>query len=334
MKVNETTPAEFTGTARGPRPPTEIRVSDQGGLCNRDHAWVRTATLLLCLANTACATTGSAWVREGLGPGTNTAEWNESEVPQSTGSETAIAIRKSARGSRVIGASSLDGSDQTTQVWNQAAPTRITAPGKGKAPQRSRTHGALEGKVLGTFRNTYYDFPSESEFSGEPVTLFGAQCKPIAHVARGFFEAVCVQGSGLLANGSPISFNRRDCECADVCPRTQQKICFDALDIARFPWGRGASGTAITPLLTVAVDSAVIPLGTPLYIPEFDGIPRDAARTSVHDGCFLAQDRGLRVQGQHIDVFTGQPGVTQLWNGMVPSNQGVTVVMDSPKCAR
>jgi len=269
-----------------------------------------------------------------LGPGTNTAEWNESELPRSPASETATNTHSSPLDGRVIGGSARESANAGTQTWNDEAPTRIAATGKGRTPQRSRAPGALEGKTLGTFRNTYYDFPSESEFTGEPVTLFGAQCKPIAQVARGFFEAVCVQGSGLLANGSPISFHRRDCECADICPRTQQRICFDALDITKFPWGRGASGTAITPLLTVAVDSNVIPLGAPLYIPEFDGLPRDAARTSLHDGCFVAQDRGLRVQGLHVDVFTGQPLVTRLWNGMVPSNQGVTVVVDSPKCAR
>jgi 3D (Asp-Asp-Asp) domain-containing protein len=190
------------------------------------------------------------------------------------------------------------------------------------------------GKVLGTFRNTYYDFPSERDFEGELVSVHNARCKAIAQVPRAFFEAVCVQGSGLLANGTPVSFNRRDCECAEVCPRTQQKICFDALDLSRFPWGRGATGAAITPLLTVAVDSNVIPLGTALYIPEYDGVPRDAARSASHDGCFVAQDRGLRVQGRHVDLFTGQSSTTQLWNGLVPSNSGVTVVVDSPKCAR
>src|SRR5262245_29215310 len=34
----------------------------------------------------------------------------------------------------------------------------------------------LEGKVLGTFRNTYYDFPSETDFEGAPVALKNARC--------------------------------------------------------------------------------------------------------------------------------------------------------------
>jgi hypothetical protein len=40
------------------------------------------------------------------------------------------------------------------------------------------------------------------------------------------------------------------------------------------------------------------------------------------------------VKGQHLDIFTGHQSMTSLWNRMVPSNRGVTVVVDSPRCAR
>lgn len=192
----------------------------------------------------------------------------------------------------------------------------------------------LEGKVLGTFKNTYYDFPSESDFEGEQVSLMNATCKPIVSVPRAFYESVCVQGSGTLKSGGTVSFAKRDCSCAAVCPRTNQQICFDLLDKQQFPWGRGATGKGITPLLTVAVDSSVIPLGTPLYIPEYDGVARDPSGTTKHDGCFVAEDRGLAVKGEHVDIFTGHREITQLWNRLVPSNRGVTVVVDSPKCKR
>jgi 3D (Asp-Asp-Asp) domain-containing protein len=156
----------------------------------------------------------------------------------------------------------------------------------------------------------------------------------VATVARGFFEAVCVQGSGTLKQGGTVSFNKRDCECADVCPRTGQRICFDLLDGSKYPWGRGATGKSITPLLSVAVDTNVIPLGTAVYVPEYDGMPRDTDQTSFHDGCFMAHDRGLKVVGKQIDVFTGHQSVTKLWNKLMPSNKGVTVILESPRCAR
>jgi 3D (Asp-Asp-Asp) domain-containing protein len=203
-----------------------------------------------------------------------------------------------------------------------------------RASRAVEAAAASGGRRLGKFRNTYYDFPVERDYDGRGVALFDGNCRRVAEVPEGFHDAVCVQGSGLLDDGRPVSFARRDCGCAKVCPRTGQRICFEALDGYDYPWGRGAMGRAIVPLLTVAVDSKVIPLGTSIYIPEYVGMPRDLDRTTEHDGCFIAQDRGLKVKGQHIDIFTGDESMTDLWNRMLPSNKGVTVVVDSPRCAR
>jgi 3D (Asp-Asp-Asp) domain-containing protein len=187
--------------------------------------------------------------------------------------------------------------------------------------------------VLGTFRNTYYNFPSAADYrEGPPTKLMSANCSVLAEVPQSFHDTVCVQGSGRLKDGTTVSFARRDCECAALCPRSNQKICFDALDREKFPWGRGSTGRPITPLLTVAVDPSVIELGTALYLPDYDGLPREEGG-EPHDGCFLAQDRGVKVQGNHIDIFTGQERTTRLWNQLVPSNKGVTVIVGSPRCA-
>ena len=131
-----------------------------------------------------------------------------------------------------------------------------------------------------------------------------------------------------------MSFAKRGCSCARTCPKTNQKICYETLDKKQFPWGRGATGKPITPLLTVAVDTEIIPMNSSVYIPQYEGLPLDRQRTSYHDGCFIAQDRGLKVKGKHVDIFTGEPTITRLWNELVPSNKGVTVVLNSPKCAR
>jgi membrane-bound lytic murein transglycosylase len=150
-------------------------------------------------------------------------------------------------------------------------------------------------------------------------------------VTRTFHDAVCVQGSGRLHTGETISFSRRNCACAALCPRTKQHICFDLLDPRQFPYGRGAAGTAITPLRSVAVDSDVIPLGKVLYMPAYQGL-RDATGRP-HDGCFIAEDRGLKVRGKHVDIFTGSPRVTDVWNAAVPSNRGVRVMIGASRCA-
>ena len=51
------------------------------------------------------------------------------------------------------------------------------------------------------------------------------------------------------------------------------------------------------------------------------------------DGCFVVEDRGLKVVGEHVDIFTGDASETQRINARVPSNQGVTVVVSSPRCS-
>jgi 3D (Asp-Asp-Asp) domain-containing protein len=188
--------------------------------------------------------------------------------------------------------------------------------------------GSDDGSV---YRNTYYDFPREGA-GDKDATLFTPSCTPIAQVTRRFHDQVCVQGSGRLAMGSTVSFAKRDCACAAVCPRTGQHICFERLDPARFPHGRGATGGPITPLRTVAVDTSVIPLGTLIFVPELAGLPRTDG--SPHDGCFIAEDRGLKVVGRHIDVFTGDPSMTVQWNTLMPSNKGVHVRIGDPRCSR
>jgi 3D (Asp-Asp-Asp) domain-containing protein len=188
------------------------------------------------------------------------------------------------------------------------------------------------GQSLGTFRNTYYDFPREQDYTGPFVPLFDARCRRLATVPVGFHDSLCVQGSGQLKSGRTVSFARRACSCARRCPRTAQHICFEALDPMVYPFGRGAAGRAITPLSSVAVDSTLIPLGTSLYIPEYVGLPLSNGDSSGHDGCFVAQDRGIGIVGAHVDIFTGEEAMTRRWNSLVPSNRGVTLFTDSPLC--
>jgi 3D (Asp-Asp-Asp) domain-containing protein len=224
----------------------------------------------------------------------------------------------------------MKGSNSDPAPRNVHQPTRTIGGAEKRPLQNDPTGGG--GRVLGMFRNTYYDFPKESDHSGEPVALMNASCETIAKVPRTFHDAVCVQGSGSLARGGTVSFAKRDCACAEVCPRTGQRICFDALDARTFPFGRGATGKPITPFRTIAADTGVLPMGTVVYIPELDGLQRDESGAAL-DGCFVVEDRGSRVKGEHVDIFTGSRAVTAFLEQRLPSNQGVTVVVDAPRCA-
>jgi 3D (Asp-Asp-Asp) domain-containing protein len=223
------------------------------------------------------------------------------------------------RGER--GEVSLDVSDG----WLSAAPSAA-------APASAAPASTPPGRRLSEpFRNTYYDFPAEGA-GAQSATVFDASCAPIAKVTQEFHDRVCLQGSGRLRGGGTISFAKRDCACAAECPRSGQRICFEKLDPKAFPTGRGSLGKPVTPLRTIAVDSDVLPLGTVVYIPEYDGLPTDQTG-KLHDGCFIAEDRGSKVVGRHIDVFTGDPSMTQRWNQLVPSNVGVRLELSSPRCA-
>ena len=269
--------------------------------------------LAIVLVLAGCRTSGSDWVRE-LGA---------SESRPSSGSMYFPAPASSrARSPR-----------RTVRIGERAeteAPLAETEPDPTDGAEGERMSVVAEGNS-GPFRITYYDFPVEAASASDSV-LFDASCNKIAGVSREFHDTVCVQGSGRLSSGRTVSFARRDCECASICPRSGQRICFEELDARVFPWGRGATGLPIVPLVTVAVDVGVIALGSTLLIPEAAGLPR--LDGSPHDGCFIAQDRGLRVVGRHVDVFAGPPEMRSLWNARLPSNRGVHVLVDDPRCPR
>ena len=75
----------------------------------------------------------------------------------------------------------------------------------------------------------------------------------------------------------------------------------------------------------------MVPVGTARYIPSFQGLRGPDGKP--HDGCFVADDRGLAVRGKHVDVFTGDPATTRSWNAAVPSNRGVRVMVGASRCA-
>lgn len=306
------------------------------------------AVTALCLLPLACATGGSLWLGD-LGapqepaphtPLTDNRALEDFERPPSASSSASALSAPPPDWIVEADGTSFPRTADARAVRRPADPRDDVARDDAEegAPILIREHGrpaprpALAAPTAAgddVYRNTYYDFPSEGP-GAKDAALFGADCAPLARVTTEFHDRVCVQGSGRLTDGATVSFARRGCACAAVCPRTSQQICFERLDPARFPAGRGATGRAITPLRTVAVDVALIPLGTPLYIPEYAGVARPEGGT--HDGCFLAEDRGIAVTGRHIDVFTGDPATTTLWNAAVPSNRGVHVYPNHPFC--
>jgi 3D (Asp-Asp-Asp) domain-containing protein len=162
---------------------------------------------------------------------------------------------------------------------------------------------------LGTFRLTTYHLAIEGGAAGQTPgdwPLFGPGCRRVLALApRAFHHALSREGSGLLRDGRLLNFLER-CPCARP-GHAGSRICYIELARSAFPWGRGArlgEGFApLRPFRSVAVDPAVIPLGTVLYVPALRGLR--APDGALLDGCLRAEDTGLAVRGHHLDLFTG-----------------------------
>ncbi len=176
---------------------------------------------------------------------------------------------------------------------------------KPAGPDRNlHTGPALPNKL----KITYYYLAHEKDHSPGPPneTIVDSSCKPIATVSQKFYYALCIEGSGKLKDGRVINYWTK-CSCAPPCSKGA-RICYKVLDAKKFPWGLGAKGNGLIPLRSWAVDKSVIPLGTVVYAPAWDGVmmPKvDGLGGWKHDGCFRADDVGGGIKGYHYDFFAG-----------------------------
>ncbi|MCC6668860.1 MAG: hypothetical protein IT375_34260 [Polyangiaceae bacterium] len=154
------------------------------------------------------------------------------------------------------------------------------------------------GPSLGSFQLTYYWVTTEAEFTGAKDTnLYDKSCKLLATVAAKFAAALKIEGTGRLADGRLLNYSG---SCS--CPTSP---CYLVAD-TQHPWGYGVQNKALVPFRSFAVDKAVIPYGSKVYVPELDGVavPGDSPWGSfVHDGCFSADDTGGAIIGKHVDWF-------------------------------
>lgn len=162
------------------------------------------------------------------------------------------------------------------------------------------------GRPLGVFRITYYYVAQERAAGAWP--LFAPACRAVlARTSREFHDALSLEGTGRLLDGRLLNFSER-CPCARP-GHGGNRICYEEVDPAHFPWGKGGRlgdrDLPLHPFRSLAVDPALIPLGTLLYVPALrggrwpDGTPRD--------GCFRADDSGQRIRGRRLDFFAGRP---------------------------
>lgn len=190
--------------------------------------------------------------------------------------------------------------------------------------------------MVGNLWNTYYYVANEADHQGEAVDtpLLTADCEVLAEVPKAFHDDLCIEGSGILADGRVVNYASactRDCFAAVPCGKRSYKICYMVLDPERYPHGMGSEGRVLEPDRSIAVDRTQIPLGAVLYLPELDGVT-PPGRSAPHDGCVRADDVGGAVKGNHIDIFAATRGRWRAWERMHPTRSWFTGILHHPRC--
>ncbi len=129
--------------------------------------------------------------------------------------------------------------------------------------------------------------------NNQDVAIYTRDGVPLGTFIESFVDELRMEGSGWLADGRVINYAGR-------C-RHGVGICFEILDHENYPFGRGAHRRPLVPFRSVAVDRRLVPIGEPIYVPEFDGLPLPDG--SIHDGCLRADDTGGAIKKRLIDFF-------------------------------
>jgi 3D (Asp-Asp-Asp) domain-containing protein len=243
---------------------------------------------------------------------------------QTPGDDWSLRYTFSNLGQRKIEAVAFDGGSA------ELARTSITITVEAGSPPPG-----TPGSKIATMWTTYYYLAVESDYSGpDDTTLYDASCKAITSVPAAYSDDVCIEGSGQLADGRVINY-AKSCSCGRPCP-TGGTICYAVLDKTKFPWGMGAKSNALEPLRSLAVDKSVLPLGTVLYLKEWDGVTVPKVGTLggfVHDGCFRADDVGGAINGYHFDFFAGSHAMWKKLETIFATKSNFTVHHGGTRCA-
>jgi 3D (Asp-Asp-Asp) domain-containing protein len=183
------------------------------------------------------------------------------------------------------------------------------------------------GQPMGTFRLTYYWIVFEADFPGRPeVPLFDVKGKALAVVPAEFARRISMEGTGVLRDGRVINLHEK-------CRFAKHGWCFLEVDRRKAPFGYGSTAP-LHPFRTVAALADVIPRGTVVYIPEYDGMPLPGSEGgfTFHDGCFVVEDTGWSLEGKHLDVFALSEEYYRTLHKQVGQQEKVHVYTESELC--
>ncbi|MBI5368938.1 MAG: hypothetical protein HZA54_18020 [Planctomycetes bacterium] len=173
-----------------------------------------------------------------------------------------------------------------------SAPRRAVDAARAPAPEPPLPRR----EPLGEFAPSFYWTAHEEDFRGaaEAVVLL-ADGSELGRFPESFARALRLEGSGRLRDGRVVNV-------AGAAGR------FAVVDAA---YGMGVQGFHLIPFRSLAVDRAVLPIGTRLYLPATRGVELpDGTR---HDGIWYAHDVGSAIKGRRLDLFIGRKAVQGAW---------------------
>jgi 3D (Asp-Asp-Asp) domain-containing protein len=154
----------------------------------------------------------------------------------------------------------------------------------------------------------------------------------IGRMSEKFAWALRLEGSGLMADGRVLNYAGK-CDYGYATPvpgQPAKATCFEQLDVEQFPFGRGAGYRPLIPFKSVAIDPRLVPLGEPLYIPEFDGLLLPDG--SLHDGCVRADDTGGGIKKRKMDFFVVTYGNFRFILDQLQAVTWITPTIEAPRC--
>ncbi len=154
------------------------------------------------------------------------------------------------------------------------------------------------------------------------VELYTPEGYYFGRVPERFAWSLRLEGSGLMKDGRIVNYTGK-------CP-FGYGTCFEQLDVYEHPFGRGAGLRPLVPFKSVAVDPRLVPIGEPIYIPEFDGLVLPDG--SIHDGCVRADDTGGGIKRRKMDFFVVTYGNFRFLLDELANVTWITPHIEAPRC--
>lgn len=152
----------------------------------------------------------------------------------------------------------------------------------------------------------------------------------LLRMSERFAWALRLEGSALMADGRVFNYAGK-CDYGYATATSNGKAtCFEQLDVDQFPFGRGAGMRPLIPFKSVAIDPRLVPIGEPIYVPEFDGLVLPDG--SIHDGCVRADDTGGGIKKRKMDFFVVTYGNFRFLLEQLQNVTWITPQIEAPRC--